>query len=194
MQTITELSRDILLNFAKPRKIYLEGNILKVITPHELDREFREYIKDCRDRDVSMRRKRLEVTKQVQRQVRELKSAISENERLVAELNAALEESTVLKETAEREKHTAVQDLELLQKRKRFELINTIVKIALYIVVGVGITTSGIFVIALLTGVDSPVIENTWSNLLGILLTNAFSIIGTLMGVKYANTEEDMGE
>ena len=30
-------------------------------------------------------------------------------------------------------------------------------------------------------------IGSTWSNMLSILLTNAFSIVGTLMGVKYAS-------
>lgn len=41
-----------------------------------------------------------------------------------------------------------------------------------------------------LLGYDSKIIESTWSNLFGILLTNSFSIVGTIMGVKYA-TEKD---
>jgi len=36
-------------------------------------------------------------------------------------------------------------------------------------------------------GLDAKIIESTWSNLFGILLTNSFSIIGTIMGVKHAN-------
>ena len=35
--------------------------------------------------------------------------------------------------------------------------------------------------------IETQVIGSAWSNMFGILLTNAFSIIGTIMGVKYAN-------
>jgi len=38
---------------------------------------------------------------------------------------------------------------------------------------------------------DTTVIGSTWSNIIGILLTNAFSIIGTIMGVKYASKEKN---
>jgi hypothetical protein len=34
---------------------------------------------------------------------------------------------------------------------------------------------------------DTAIIGSTWSNIVGILLTNAFSIVGTIMGVKYAS-------
>jgi len=34
---------------------------------------------------------------------------------------------------------------------------------------------------------ETQIIGSTWSNMFGILLTNAFSIVGTIMGVKYAN-------
>lgn len=33
---------------------------------------------------------------------------------------------------------------------------------------------------------DTQVISAAWSNIFGILLTNAFSIVGTIMGIKYA--------
>ena len=36
-------------------------------------------------------------------------------------------------------------------------------------------------------GAYTQLIASTWSNIIGILLTNAFSIIGTIMGVKYAS-------
>jgi hypothetical protein len=36
---------------------------------------------------------------------------------------------------------------------------------------------------------ERTIIESTWSNLFGILLTNSFSIIGTIMGVKYATAK-----
>lgn len=195
MKSITSISRDSLLNLANEYKIYLEGNILKILKAKTNDAEFEKYLKICIDRDLTFRRKRLEVTKQVQRQVKELEAVSSERERLMNELQIALDEANKLKETAEKEKNTALQDLELMQKRKQFELINTIVKMALYIILGVGITTSGLYMYALYRGIESPIIESTWSNLFGILLTNAFSIIGTIMGVRYANKEpEKMGE
>jgi hypothetical protein len=42
------------------------------------------------------------------------------------------------------------------------------------------------YLFAILYGRETQIIGSTWSNLLGILLTNAFSIVGTIMGVKYA--------
>jgi hypothetical protein len=43
------------------------------------------------------------------------------------------------------------------------------------------------YVIAIMTGRETQIIGSTWSNMLGILLTNAFSIVGTITGVKYAD-------
>ena len=43
---------------------------------------------------------------------------------------------------------------------------------------------------AIFSGVDTQIIGSTWSNMFGILLTNAFSIVGTIMGVKYATDKE----
>lgn len=191
MKSITSVSRDALLNLATQYKIYLEGNILKILKAKTGDTEFETYLKTCVDRDQTFRRKRLEVTKQVQRQVKELEIAAAERERLMSELQSALEETTKLKEAAEHDKNTALHDLELLQKKTQFELINTIVKVALYIIIGIGLTTSGVFVFTLYNDIDSPIVENTWSNLFGILLTNAFSIVGTIMGVKYASEKTE---
>jgi hypothetical protein len=66
-------------------------------------------------------------------------------------------------------------------------LIGTIVKVALYVIVGVGIITSIMYAFAMVINKDTQIIGSTWSNMFGILLTNAFSIVGTLMGVKYAS-------
>jgi hypothetical protein len=198
MRYVTTISRDTLLKLAKDKKIYLEGNILKILRAKEEDTEFQEYLQFCIDRDLTSRRKRLEVTKQVQRQYKDLEVSMAERERLMNELQQALaeakcseEEATKLKNEAESARNVALQDLELIQKRKQFELIGTIVKSALYIIIGVGTVTSGLFVYALYRGIESPIIESTWSNLFGILLTNAFSIIGTIMGVKYAQEQKN---
>ena len=80
-----------------------------------------------------------------------------------------------------------MNDLDLLQKRTQFELIGLIVRIALSIIIGVGVITTAIYIYILSIGGDSTLIESSWANMFGILLTNSFSIIGTIMGVKYAS-------
>lgn len=92
---------------------------------------------------------------------------------------------------AENAKKVAENDLELIQKKNQFELIGKIVRMALFIIVGVGITTTGLYVLSIVTGKETQVIGSTWSNMFGILLTNAFSIIGTIMGIKYANKKDE---
>jgi len=54
---------------------------------------------------------------------------------------------------------------------------------------GVGVTTTALYIFAMITKFDTTLIGNAWSNLFGILLTNSFSIIGTIMGVKYASND-----
>ena len=88
-------------------------------------------------------------------------------------------------------KKIAENDLELMQKKTQFELIGTIVKVALWVILGVGGVTTAMYILALSAGLDTTVIGSTWSNIIGILLTNAFSIVGTIMGVKYASEKRD---
>ena len=71
MVEITEHTRNVLLEVAKKKKIYVEGNFLKILKAPKGDTEFEEYLKICKEKDVSTRRKRLEVTKQVQEQNKE---------------------------------------------------------------------------------------------------------------------------
>ena len=82
----------------------------------------------------------------------------------------------------------AQEDLDLLQKKTQFQLIENIVTCALYTIVGVGVIVTLLYVYSISIGsTEVTLIGNAWSNLFGILLTNSFSIIGTIMGVKYAN-------
>jgi len=192
MMKLNKVTKEALLKLSKKR-IYLEGNILKVIEVDSDDVDFKEYITEAKRRDTSSRRKRLEVTKQVQNQNKELVSKQEENDTLMVELQAALEEATAaqheadeLRLNAERAKDEALKDLDLMQKRTQFELIGTIVRVALVVIIGVGIITTIMYGIALTTSADTQIIGSTWSNMFGILLTNAFSIVGTIMGVKYA--------
>lgn len=182
---VGKVTRDGLLELSK-KKIYLEGNILKILQAEDGDVEFQNYLKECIVRDTTSRKKRLEVTKQVQQQNKDLEVAANKAASLMEELKVALDESEVLRNQAEEAKDKALDDLDIMQKKTQFELIGTIVKVALFVIIGVGVITSIMYGIALMAGQDTQIIGSTWSNMFGILLTNAFSIVGTIMGVKYA--------
>ena len=175
-----------LLELYTQKNITLEGNILKVIdTSNQSD--FSNYIKQCIERDKDNRRKRLEITKQIQNQNKELIATQEQNQQLMTDLQDALKLAEKSKSEAIDARDHAMQDLELIQKKTQFELINLIVKISLVIIIGVGILTTVMYGFALVTHADTLLISTAWSNMFGILLTNAFSIIGTIMGVKYAS-------
>jgi hypothetical protein len=194
---VTKDTRDNLLELSK-KKVYLEGNILKVIQANPSDKEFQEYLNVCIDKDSTARRKRLEVTKQVQNQNRELIKSQEDNQHLMDDLKIALEEAegakseaVIAKKEAEKLRDDAVEDLDTLQKKAQFELIGVIVKVALVIILGVGFITTLLYAIALFSGMDTTLLGNAWTNMFGILLTNSFSIIGTIMGVKYATENKN---
>ena len=216
---VDKSTRDLLLEIQKSKKIVLEGNILKVLETDPNDPEFSKYIKESLDKDKETRRRRLDITKQVQTQNKdllasqvenerinvELKETLEvvelsnkdllasqiENERINEELKTALETAELAKKFAEDAKDAALDDLEIVQKKSQFELMGTIVKVALYVIMGVGVTTTLMYAIALLSGADTQILGSTWSNMFGILLTNAFSIVGTIMGVKYASEKKE---
>ena len=165
-----------LLNLWKTKKVGLEGNVLKVI--QTTDEEFQRYIDEAKQRDADVRRKRLEITKQVQSQNKDLIESQADREKLMIELQESLAQSEMLK-------NAAVEDLESLQKRTQFELIGLIVKVALSVIGAVCILTTILYLYVISKGLNSTIIETTWSNLFGIILTNSFSIIGTIMGVKH---------
>jgi len=194
---LNELSRDSLLKLANDKKIYLEGNILKILESTDGDVEVEEYLKFCKDKDTTARRKRLQVTKQVQQQNKELVAKQKETDSLMIELQNALdtaqkseEEANKLREVAEKSKDKALEDLDLIQRKSQFKLIGTIVRVALFVILGVGILTTVMYAFAIVTDKETQIIGSTWSNMFGILLTNAFSIVGTIMGVKYASDKE----
>jgi hypothetical protein len=165
-----------LLNLWKTKKVGLEGNVLKVI--QTTDEEFQRYIDEAKQRDQETRRKRLEITKQVQSQNKDLIESQADREKLMIDLQESLAQSEILK-------NAAVEDLESLQKRTQFELIGLIVKVALSVIGAVCILTTILYLYVISKGLNSTIIETTWSNLFGIILTNSFSIIGTIMGVKH---------
>jgi hypothetical protein len=210
-----------LITLSETKNLFLEGNIVKVINS-DGDDNFEEYLKKCGERDVANRKKRLDITKQIQTQNKDLSDLNAENQKILEELQLTLKEVEDSKMTfevqnrelnewkldnlrlteeltvemvkseqarvdAEKAKQHAENDLDVLQKKTQFELINTIVRVALFVIIGVGITTTALYTVALFTNQDTQIIGSTWSNMFGILLTNAFSIVGTIMGVKYAS-------
>ena len=210
-----------LITLSETKNLFLEGNIVKVINS-DGDADFEEYLKKCGERDTANRKKRLDITKQIQTQNKELSDLNDENQKILEELQSTLKEVEDSKMTfevqnrelnewkldnlrlteeltvemvkseqarveAEKAKQHAENDLDVLQKKTQFELINTIVRVALIVIIGVGIVTTALYSVALFTGQDTQIIGSTWSNMFGILLTNAFSIVGTIMGVKYAS-------
>jgi len=138
--------------------------------------------------DLEQTLKNVEESKeQIESQNNELLQWREDNEKMQEELKDAVQKSEVARLEAERAKENAENDLDIMQKKTQFELIGTIVKVSLFVILGVGVTTTGMYAMAIMSGVDTSVIGSTWSNIIGILLTNAFSIIGTIMGVKYAS-------
>jgi predicted transcriptional regulator len=224
---LTQEVKDQLFDLQK-KNIYLEGNILKVIDTSD-DPAFEKYIKAAIEKDRDIRKRRLDITKQVQSQNRtlvdkekeneslmnEIRDALKntedskiqienqnkelllwkkDNERMSEELNIAVIKSEEARAAAEKAKDHAENDLDLLQKKSQTELIGTIVKVALLVILSVGVITTIMYSIAMFTGKDTQIIGSTWSNMFGILLTNAFSIVGTIMGVKYASESNKQSE
>jgi len=113
-----------------------------------------------------------------------------ENEVLAKELQVELENSQKLKDSIEKEKDAALNDLDVIIKKGQSELIKVIVKCALAVIIGVGIVTTMLYWAAIVTNKETQIIGSTWSNMFSVLLTNAFSIVGTIMGIKYATQEK----
>ena len=214
-----------LLDLYKSKNIGLEGNILKLVDAEE-DSEFTQYVKTCIDGDKESRKKRLDITKQIQKKNNELETLNTENNRILEELQLTLDSvetskkqiecqnnellswkeeneriqqelqdemkrSVMAREDAEHAKANALSDLDLLQKKTQTELMGNIVKVALGVIAFVAVVTTGMYVFSILMNKEVNTIGPAWSNMFGILLTNAFSIVGTIMGVKYATKDNE---
>lgn len=105
-------------------------------------------------------------------------------------LQVELDNSNKLRLAIEIEKDAAVNDLDATIKKSQNELIKVIVKSALFVIMSVGFITTIMYSFAILSNKDTQIIGSTWSNMFSVLLTNAFSIVGTIMGIKYATSED----
>jgi len=196
-----------LIATAGAKKVYISGNILRLIDV-SADEAHAAYVAAATDKDSIKQRRRLEVNKKTQSVMKQLQETSAQNDKLVAEIQEALrdaEESQQQEELAraeadkqkdaaeqataraEQARQIAESELESARKRKQFELMGQIVSVALWVICGVGIITTGFYFYAIYNeSPEATLLGNTWSNMFGILLTNSFSIIGTVMGVKYA--------
>jgi PAS domain S-box-containing protein len=113
----------------------------------------------------------------------------NEIDKLSKNLQTELDNSQKLKNAIEIEKDAALNDLDIVMKKSQSELIKTIVRVALAVIVGVGVVTTALYWMAIITNQDTQIIGSTWSNMFSVLLTNAFSIVGTIMGIKYATQD-----
>jgi len=223
MIKIDSNTKKLLMDLYVTKRVGLEGNITKLIDSDD-DDDFKNYLKECEIKDSDKRKKRLEITKKIQSQNKELSDLNDENSRILTELNQTLDEvgqdkltyevqnrelnewklenirlteelkhemvkSEQARLTAETAKENAENDLDFIQKRNQTELISIIVKVALWMIIGVGVVTTLVYIITLTMGKDTQVISAAWANMFGILLTNAFSIVGTIMGIKYASKD-----
>ena len=223
MIKIDSNTKKLLMDLYVTKRVGLEGNITKLIDSED-DDDFKYYLKECETKDSDKRKKRLEITKKIQSQNKELSDLNDENSRILSELNQTLDEvgqdkltyevqnrelnewklenirlteelkhemvkSEQARLTAETAKENAENDLDFIQKRNQTELISIIVKVALWMIIGVGVVTTLVYIITLTMGKDTQVISAAWANMFGILLTNAFSIVGTIMGIKYASKD-----
>lgn len=105
-------------------------------------------------------------------------------------LQIELDNTNKLRLAIEIEKDAAINDLDATIKKSQNELIKTIVKSALFVIMSVGFITTLMYSFAILSNKDTQIIGSTWSNMFSVLLTNAFSIVGTIMGIKYATSDD----
>lgn len=170
--------------------IRIEGNFLKIIDTSD-NPDLEKYVKESIEKDIETRKKRLEITRQVQTQNKELVEWKEKNEQAQIDLKEALEEAHKAKAIAEKAKLNAEEDLDVLVKKNQNELVNKIVGTSLIVILGVGLITSILYFYTIVTGNENQIIESSWANMFSILLTNSFSIIGTIMGVKHMQSSND---
>lgn len=156
----------------------------------ENDRVNRQLTKALEEADIS-HKKTMKARDEAIKAKDEAEASKIESQHQKRKAENARKESENAREEAENAKKVAENDLEMIQKKTQFELIGTIVKVALLVIIGVGTTTTAIYVVSLIMGLDTTNVFTTWSNIISILLTNSFSIVGTIMGVKYATEEKN---
>ena len=111
MIKIDSNTKKILMDLYVKKGIGLEGNITKLIDGED-DEDFKKYLKECETKDSDKRRKRLEMTKKIQKQNDDLIKLNDENQNILNELQTTLNEVEESKLTFE------VQNKELNEWKK----------------------------------------------------------------------------
>jgi len=153
----------------------------------ELDKENKKILKELKSTLESVEESKRKIVLQNQ----ELIEGKEENERITKILQEEMERTEQAKIEAENAKQIALNDLDILQRKTQTELMGNIVKVALGVIMFISIVTTGMYVFSMLVDKEVDKIGPAWTNMFGILLTNAFSIVGTIMGVKYATKESE---
>ena len=120
-------TKKILMDLYLKKGIGLEGNITKLIDGED-DEDFKKYLKECETKDSDKRKKRLEITKQVQTKNNELTKLNSENERIMKELQQTLkevEDSKITYEVQNKELVEWKEDNERLTKDLQTEMLKS---------------------------------------------------------------------
>jgi len=97
MLSLPEQVKNALIEIARSTRVYLAGNILKLIDPGDHS-DFRRYHEEAVLQDKNTRQRRLVITKQIQQQNRELIFQNEQNELLNQELKVAFAEQQKSKE------------------------------------------------------------------------------------------------
>lgn len=201
MITLSDATWDALIKAKSDSGVLLEGKLLKIIDKRGLSEERAAYLEEAVAAGKFKEKQRLDISKEYQKEKAALVAAEQENEGLLKELRDALEEARQeriaadeARAEAESAKELVEADLEFMMQRTQFELMGRIVQVSLVVILGVGVITTVLYASALFgfsrDPADTALLANTWSNMFGILLTNSFSIIGTIMGVKYATEKQ----
>ena len=185
--------RKALIELGEKKNIFLEGNITKLFDSTG-DDTFKQYLDNCINKDRENRKRRLEITKQIQVQNKELTDLNNENQKMVEEIKETLKsveeskqqielqnqelinwkednqrislelqeemkKSEAARLEAESAKRNAENDLDVLQKKTQYELINTIVKSSLVVIISIGLLTTILYLVALFSNKDTQIIS-----------------------------------
>ena len=85
MIKLSDDSKKQFIEYCKTKGVCLEGNILKILDTSD-DPEWEQYVNTAIEKDTDVRKKRLEMTKQIQAQNIELTKWKTENEKINTEL------------------------------------------------------------------------------------------------------------
>jgi hypothetical protein len=175
---ITRECVDILLEISE-KGIYLEGALLKVVIRGNTldDSDWIEYLKVASSRDEIKSSERVELTQEALNQKSELERAhkkIKQQYELLKKEKAKVEDDVC----------TLEKNLKVLREKNQLKLMNNVVNICLRIIIGIGLSCSIILVVMILFGKQSDLVESTWSQSILLMLSNSFSIIATIQGVK----------